>query len=1254
MEHILGKLHIIGWMICRDFLILIFFSALLTSSCAAASATPAPESRSPASLQPQEESAFVPAENPAYRRNIRFEHFSLEEGLSQSAVNVILQDRKGFLWVGTQDGLNRYDGYGFKVYRPDADNKNSLSDRWITALAEDNEGYLWVGTRLGGLNRYNPVTGDFKRFAQDSNEIGSNKITALLADSKGLWAGTDAGLGFFDYEKKLFRVYQSSAEDSTSLSGNVVTAIFKDTKGILWVGTSAGLNIFDEKTNSFAVYKSDEADITTISNNRILSIGESKDGRIWVGTASGLNRFDASNTIVKRYVNSPDSPYSLAGNSVYAIYQDRLGELWIGTNNGLDRFDLQTGRFAHNQHHPNIANSLNNNNVFAIYEDRNNVLWVGTRGGGLNKYNHQQDKFDYYYYNSDDPYSLSGNIITPISVDTKGYVWVGTEHNGLNKFDISTNQFTRYMNDLANPNSINSNDIISLYTDRKGVLWIGTARGLDRFNPITKVFQHIKQDVSDTSGPTNSQIYAIFEDSEHNLWIGTGHSLNLFNPDTQTYSSFETAQNNEAGVSGNEISAIFEDSKHILWIGTLDDGLKRINLEKNQIVQYKNDSRKVGALSNDTIFNIYQDSRGTLWICTGGGGLNRYNPETDTFTQYTEKEGLPNNVVYGILEDKDGILWLSTNFGISRFNPKDETFRNFTSRDGLQSNEFNRNAFAKDKNGRMYFGGINGLNVFLPKEITDNSTPPQAGLTALTEDGAALNEDRTVEYMQDLTLAWPQNSFEFEFSAFAFEQPGKNQYAYMLEGFDSTWNNIGFKRSGRYTNLPGGIYTLRLRAANSDGVWREGRQSVTITVVPPFWNNGWFRGIFLLALFAAIAGGLRWRVKNIERRNRELEYLVQNRTADLKKRNREMEALYQADEKILRNVSMNQVFQTLVNVSVSLLKADRSVVFTWNEAQKKIAPRVSHGFRPETLKALTYEEGEGMVGRAMKTGEPVIVTDLRLSDLRGDIQTVIRSEGIQSFAHFPIAVDGRVLALFNVGYTRPNALNEDSIRLFTALANRASLSITNMELFEQTKDLAVMEERNRLARDLHDSAKQKAFAALAQLGTANAMIKTKIGESAPHLSEAETLIYEVIQELNFLIQEIYPIALQEKGLQTTLREYIFEWENRTDIVSNLAVKNGRALPLDVEQAVYRFIQEALANVSRHSKASRADVSLVYNADSLQVKIVDNGQGFDINQRAKGMGLRSMRERIGSIHGAIQVQSAPGQGTCLTAQIPIKE
>jgi len=1254
----LHKLHIIDLTMRKHLIIATFFITLLTNSCGTTTPAPASEPPSPASFPTPQTGAspirtFLP--NTSYSQNIRFEHISLEDGLSQSVVNVILQDRTGFLWIGTEDGLNRYDGYGFKVFKPDADDPTSLSDRWITSLAEDNEGYLWVGTRLGGLNRYDPVTGKFTRYRRDETNpasLGNNQISTLLPDEKGLWIGTEFGLDYLDYETKTFTHFRST-ESATTLSSNLITAIFKDSSGTLWVGTlNAGLNVYNERNNTFQAYKYNEDDVTSLSNNRVLSIAEGKNGGLWVGTANGLNRFEVAGKYFTRFQNSREDPNSLGGNTVFVIYRDRSGGLWIGNNNGLDRYDSQTYKFIHHQYQPSIPNSLSNELVYSIYEDNSNVLWVGTYGGGLNKYNRQQDNFRYYRNNPDDANTLSGNFVTPIIVDADGIVWIGTHGTGLNRFDPVTSQFAHYRHDTADPQSIGSDDIIALQIDYQGTLWVGTNRGLDQFDPVTGKFTRYQPDQNDPntlSGP----VYSIYEDSAKNLWVGTNKGLDLFDRATQLFTHYGSDENDPNTFNGNRVDAIFEDKDHSLWVGTFDDGLKRIHPEKIGIIQYKNNPNNLSSLGNDSIMSIYQDRTGALWVGTAGGGLNRYNPETDTFTRFTEKEGLPNDVIYGILEDKAGNLWLSTNFGLSRFNPKTQTVRNFTASDGLQSNEFNQTAFASDQNGNLYFGGINGLNIFLPEEIKDNPRPPKLALTSITQDSNELNKDRTTEYLQEITLAWPQDSFEFEFASFSYGQPSKNQYSYTLEGFDSNWKNIGNQRNGRYTNLPGGEYTLRLRASNSDGIWNQQGRAIKITVIPPYWEMWWFRSLVAFVLVTAIAGGYRLRVKSIEGRNRELERLVQRRTSDLEKRTTEIEALYQADEQIIRNVTLIQVFQTLVDVSVSMLKADRSVVFVWNEEQEKIMPRVSRGFSSQTLFALNFKEGEGMVGRAMKTGEPVIVSDLKLNSLRGDIQTVIRNEGIQSFAHFPIVVDGKVMALFNVAYTRPNALNEDTIRLFTALVNRASLSIANMELFEQTKDLAVMEERNRLARDLHDSAKQKAFAALAQLGTANGILKTRPGDVKSHLSEAETLVYEVIQELTFLIQEIYPIALQEKGLPTTLREYIFEWENRNDTEVKLTVRNERSLPLETEQAIYRIIQEALANVARHSKAKRVDVSLVYNVDSLQVLVADDGCGFDMNQRAKGMGFRSMRERIGSIRGTIQIQSAPGQGTRLIAQLPIK-
>jgi len=1237
----------------------ILFLTLWITSCGTVNPALTPQNLSPSASPTEPQTGLAPigiaSLSTTYSQNIRFEQFSLEEGLSQSSVNTILQDHTGFLWIGTQSGLNRYDGYGFKIYKPDTANPNSLSDLWITALTEDKQGNLWVGTRLGGLNRYDPLTGKFTRFMHsetDPESISSNQIFTLLADETGIWIGTEFGLDFLNYATEKITHYRESSEDPNSLSGNWISTLALDSSGNLWVGTKdEGLNFFDKDRKTFQPFKHNEAIFTSISSNSILSILVDKQGHLWVGTTRGLNYSETAGQYFTHFVHDPNQTKSISSNTILAIHQDHSNGIWIGTENGLNRYDERQAKFIRHQHQSTIPNSLSNDNVSSIFEDDNNILWVGTNGGGLNKYNRQQDYFTYYRENPGQTNSLNGNFVMPIVVGDNGTAWIGTE-NGLNRFNATANQFKFYQHDPNNPNSINTNDIISIALDSAENLWIGTTRGLDRFNPDTGKFTHFMPDSSRPDSLSGAPVYVIYEDHTGVLWIGTSRGLDQFDPQSQTFINYKAEENAPNNFDGEEVITILEDKDSRLWIGTFNDGLKYFDPNADTITQYNNDPDDPASLNSDTILSLYIDIQDVLWIGTTSG-LNRYNPETDTFTHFTEKDGLPNNFIYGILEDQAGNLWVSTNFGISSFNPKTQTFRNFTSGDGLQSNEFNQNAFAKDNKGNLYFGGINGFNIFSPDEINKNLIPPKVVLTSLTMDGQPISSKTPAESLQEITLQWPQNSFEFEITGLAFGQPARNEYAYFLENFDPGWNNIGTQRNGRYTNLPGGTYTLKLRSSNSDGVWNEEGRSIKLTVIPPFWQTWWFRGLFVLVLGTLIAGGIRWRITSIQRRNHELERLVQNRTADLEKRNREIEALYQADEKILRNVTLNQVFQTLVDVSISMLKADRSMIFIWHKEKQKILPHVSYGFSPETLYALNFDAGEGLVGQAMKTGEPIIILDLKLSILRADIQTVIRNEGIQSFAHFPIVVDGKVVALFNVGYTRPNALNESTVRLFTALVHRAALSIANMQLFEQTKDLAVMEARNRLARDLHDSAKQKAFAALAQLGTANGIYKSRPDEANIHIGEAETLVYDVIQELTFLIQEIYPIALQEKGLSTTLREYVFEWENRNDATVNLTIQNERLLPLETEQAIYRVIQESLANIARHSKAKRVDISLVYSADLLHITIADDGRGFDMEQKAKGMGFRSMRERIGSIRGTLQVQSAPGQGTRVIAQLPIK-
>ena len=1222
--------------------------ALLLSACGvptpAAGPTPGPtaglqDGTAPSSLQ-----------SSRYNPSIRFERIGIEQGLSQNSVNVILQDSQGFLWFGTQDGLNRYDGYTFTIYRPDVDDPSALSDRWVTALAEDSSGNLWVGTRQGGLNRFDPRSGSFTTFRRDPSQgssLSDNRVTALLFDSRGaLWIGTMGGLDRFDPSDDTF-MHLATAD---GLASNRITALYEDINHALWVGTPDGLNRFDPENGSIQTFKHDPQDAASLGNNRISAIQEDTDGNLWVGTSNGLTRIDRVTGIFKRYEHGSVS-HSLGDNTILSLYRDHNGGLWVGTNAGLDFYNARNDRFVHYRNQPANTNSLSGDSILSIFEDNSGVLWVGSYSGGLNKYNRQQDRFTYYRHDPNDPNSLSGNLVFPIHVDARGMVWIGTYGAGLNRFNPITSRFFHYRHDPQNPNSLSSDDIYSVLSGSDGYIWVGTSRALDRLDPATGIFKHYYPSVkNDDFGLSGLPVYALYEDSNGTLWAGTGKGLDQFESQTDTFIHYIPNSANE----DNQVVSILEDANHHLWIGTFGGGLHRLNSRGEGFISYYNTPGQPASLSNNLVFSLFQDRQGNLWVGTGGGGLDRYLPESDSFAHYTEKSGLPSNVVYGILEDDAGDLWMSTNNGLARYNRESGTFRVFTASDGLQSNEFNMGAYALSSRGEMYFGGINGVNSFRPLQIADSVYVPSVTITSITQDGQPIETDQQIQYTRSITLTWPQNGFEFEFAALAFGQPNRNQYAYMLENFDTTWNYIGTRRNGRYTNLSGGTYTLLLNGSNSDGIWSDSPLRIQVTVVPPFWQTTWFRALAVLALGLAVAGGYRYRVDRVQRRNRELADLVRSRTRDLEKRTLEIETLYEADERILRTVSFNQVFHTLVDVASDSLRADRAAVFVWDEEKSLAVPRVSRGFGPKTLAAMKFARGEGMVGQVFVNGEPLTVTEIDAAALRADLREAILDEGIQSFVLLPIVVDTHTVGVFNVAFTRPGAINEDIVRLFTALVQRASLSIANMQLFEQTKDLAVMEERNRLARDLHDSAKQKAFAALAQLGTANGILsQLNPVNIRSHLNEAENLVYEVIQELTFLIQEIYPIALQEKGLPTTLREYIFEWETRNDIPVNLVIRGETPLELGTEQAIYRITQETLANIARHSAATRVEVSLIYHPDQLEVAVEDNGRGFDVNQKIRGMGLRSIRERAASIRGSLQIQSEPGQGTRVLIQVPIK-
>jgi signal transduction histidine kinase/streptogramin lyase len=846
----------------------------------------------------------------AQRPEMRFEHLSSEQGLSQNSVLCILQDQRGFLWFGTEDGLNKYDGYKFTVYRYEPLDSNSLSDSYITALCEDQEGSLWIGTKDGGLNQLELKTGrirHWKHDPEDSTSLSSNYVLSVYMDRSGiLWCGTYAGgLNKFDKTQGTFKRWKNDPNNPNSLSNNYIYDIIEDFKGNLWLASYNGLCRIDAQTSDgikFTSYFHEPGNSQSLSNSRIWSLFETEhpgDTLLWIGTESGLNIYQRKTNSFSRYYPNPKN-LDHFNNSINSISIFLAGErkvLWLGTYNGLfgmnisaipqktDRRRLSIHGYFHEIDDPH---SLSENVISALYQDRSGIFWIGTYGGGVNKYSEKKQKFRLWTKEAGNPNSLSNKGVWAISETEEDMLWIGTTE-GLNLLDLNTGQFKCWFCEAGNPNSMSADYISALCPGKSGELWLGTyGGGLSKMTWKTGKNPFFKHWRAQTGSLTHDFILSVYQDRSGLLWIGTwGGGLNQLDPQTEKFKYWINDPDDPHSLSFDDVWCIYEDRQQNLWIGTYGGGLNLFDRKKNRFTHWKHDANDPNSLSNNTVYSIYQsekDSTGTLWIGTGGGLnklewiSNRSNSEIKTsdikFSYYREKDGLPNNVIYGILEDRHGFLWLSTNHGISRFDPKTETFKNYDAHDGLQSNEFNSGAFFKSSSGMMFFGGVNGLNGFYPDSLEDNSYLPAVVLTdfQLFNRPVSIGGDSPLQKpiweAEEITLSYKQNIFSFEFAALDFTAPLKNRYAYKMEGFEEDWNYVSERRFAAYTGLPSGSYIFRVIGSNNDGIWNKQGSSINVVINPPPWKTCWAYSLYILLILASM---MWWRRQDLIKRKRKLE-----------------------------------------------------------------------------------------------------------------------------------------------------------------------------------------------------------------------------------------------------------------------------------------------------------------------------------------------------------------------------------------------
>jgi signal transduction histidine kinase/ligand-binding sensor domain-containing protein/CheY-like chemotaxis protein len=837
-------------------------------------------------------------------QHVKFEHLGTGDGLSQSNVICIMQDSRGFMWFGTRDGLNRYDGYQFTVYKNDPLDRKSLGNSFVMDMVEDAKGYIWIGTWGGGLDRYDRKNNQFVHFRHDPadrNSLSSNLVIRLLRDSRGvLWVGTeDGGLNMLDSASGHFIHYQYNKADEKSLGGNYVKDICEDSAYNIWVGTvDGGLNLFDRWTGTFTRFHHDEKNSRSIGSNSIGAILEDSRHRLWIGTnGGGLDLMDKKSRTFTHYKRTAHNKDSITTNTISYLGEDGEGNLWIGTENeGLSILNTVTGNFQNYRHDDVDPTSIGSNSPYGIYRDSKKNMWIGSFTGGVDFVNRDASKFIHYKHSSS-PTSLSDNHVLCIYEDSHEGIWIGTDGGGLNFFDRKTGRFTHYRHDPRNSSSLCGDNVLKIMEDSRGNLWIGTwGEGITVFNRGLHVYAHFKNDPANPSSLTNNNVWTIYEDRQHRIWAGTyGGGLDLYDPGKRSFIHYQHDENDPGSLSSNKVHSVFEDSKGRLWVGTDGGGLNLFDGQLKSFAHYVHDSSK-NSLGNDNVGGLFEDRKGDLWISTTEG-LNRYNAAADHFTVYTTRSGLPNDVIFGVLDDDSGNLWVSTNKGISRFNPNGEIFRNFGVADGLQANEFKEQAYCKTRSGILYFGGINGFNEISPDSIRSEPFDPPLVITSFQvfnkdvpiardeQDPSPLKVDITET--KSITLPYKSSVISIQFASLNYTDPEKKKYAYMLEGFDKNWNYVNGKRSVTYTNLDPGQYTFNVRGLNNDGEWSGKSLSLKLVITPAVWMTWWFRWLVVLFVLAGVLTIYRMRVNTISALNRELERQVQERTERLSSLTRE-------------------------------------------------------------------------------------------------------------------------------------------------------------------------------------------------------------------------------------------------------------------------------------------------------------------------------------------------------------------------------
>jgi two-component system sensor histidine kinase ChiS len=860
---------------------------------------------------------------------LTFKQVSIDKGLSQSSVFTIIQDRFGFVWLGTSDGLNLYDGYEFKIFKHEPLNRNSISSNYITCLFEDQSGDIWIGTKDGGLNLYNRQTRQFTRYLKDKDNFkGPNSayITCIYQSSNGnIWVGTkDAGINEFDVIKKTFRSFKNKFKDVNSLGSNNINCIVQDKKQNLWIATEGGgLNQFDLSTESFKKALKNDEDESSFGTDFIKSLIPLKEqsGTMLIVTKNAeiysLNTQSfQSNPIYEeatKIIKKQEAEISTA-------IIDNNNNLWLASmNQGIFIIDLKTGKVGHQSHSPKISNTLSTDFVRTIYPGTNGIIYIGTDGGGLQIFNQHSVKFKNFQSNPFESSSLNDNDIWAIN-EYNNNLLLGTSSGGLNILNPFSGEAYALMQNKNTANDLSNNYVCSIVPDKSGKFWLATrGGGICIYNPVSNTFTTLKHEAENQNSLSGDNIYTLFLDSYNTFWIATiNKGLNTYDLNSSQFKRFKHQPNNSKSIGSNGVVNVFEDHKKNVWLALEQNGVDCYDRNKDEFIHFTHDKNNPNSLSNNDVICVFEDSYHTIWIGTSSG-LNAYVPSTNKFFFIDEAKGLPNGVIYGMLEDNKKHLWFSTNKGICQFKlPTPESLssnqenaliniqnslRSYDESEGLCTNEFNSNSCYKDNRGNFYFGGISGLVSFHPDSVDDNVFNPPLYLTSFKVFDNEIELDTAIAFKRVITLNYNQNYFSFDFIALNFLNPQKIRYSYKLEGFDRDWIYAPKRKFASYTNLEPGEYNFMVKVSNNNGVWTDDYVAVKIIIKPPIWKQTWFYIVAVLLILFVIRLLIFLRERKLKRDKELLEKQVFQRTHELMAAKEQAEKSAKAKENFLSTMS---------------------------------------------------------------------------------------------------------------------------------------------------------------------------------------------------------------------------------------------------------------------------------------------------------------------------------------------------------------